>query len=344
MIRFKGLLLGTVCIAVLSGCTTYNDKFKNKKVANIGLFADSTITMLSDLNLSLKKEETILTRRFIEDGGAEEEAVKEMAGSLKRSLGNTVRYSIEIVNIAELDIAETNKIEIYADYLVKFRDTATAMESVDEELFDDTIEEIMEQEDFLKALRKAQPIMNMSIIEASLKAGDLIEAVQELSTKLDRRIDEEYEDIIRYRAKLEHEKFDIMTAFELIYDAYRDNEPNLDELRTSGVIWTPEIIPEGRPTREDLAKIGEHLQARMEALHLAQDMMKQNWDDYLAAHREVDQITDEIVKSVHEARILMLTWVRAHQKMSSGTVDSAKWFDIGEVTKSLIVTAPKAVL
>ena len=135
-----------------------------------------------------------------------------------------------------------------------------------------------------------------------------------------------------------------MMAFELIYDAYRSDVPNLQELRESGVIWTPEIIPEGRPSRDDLEKIGEHLHARMGALHSAQETMRPNWEDYLASHQEVDRISDRIIGNIHEARILMLTWVRAHHKMASGTVDPAKWFDIGEVTKSLISTAPKAVL
>lgn len=76
--------------------------------------------------------------------------------------------------------------------------------------------------------------------------------------------------IIRYRTILEREKFNIMTAFEIIYDSYRNDKPNLKELRSSGVIWTPEIIPEGLPTREDLKDIGEHLHNRMEALQAVQ--------------------------------------------------------------------------
>jgi len=64
----------------------------------------------------------------------------------------------------------------------------------------------------------------------------------------------------------------------------------------------------------------------------------------MATHKELDSIVDETIQSAHKARILLLTWVRAHQKMSSGTTDPAGWFDIGEVTKSLVKNAPGALL
>jgi hypothetical protein len=58
----------------------------------------------------------------------------------------------------------------------------------------------------------------------------------------------------------------------------------------------------------------------------------------------LNEIVDETIQSAHEARIIMLTWIRAHQKMSSGTSKPADWFDIGEVTKSLVKSAPGAIL
>ena len=343
MMNYFSLPMAAALIA-LCGCSTYKEKFQNKTIANIGLFADSTITMLGDLNLTLSREDTLLVRRFFDRTAPEEQLVIELDGDLKKVLGNMVRYSIEIVNIAESDGAETNKIVEYAEYIMQFKDSIIENELVDADAFDDTIEDVGTQTEFVEALRKAQPLLNAAVMAAALGVEEYITSVEALSKKIDDRIDGEYADIIRYRAKLEREKFDILTAFEIIYDAYRHPEPTLKELRESGVIWTPEIIPEGRPTRENLNDIGEHLQSRMRALQLVQEEMKPNWDDYVATHQELDQIVDKTILSAHRMRIVMLTWVRAHQKMSSGTTDPAKWFDIGEVTKSLIQGAPGAIL
>jgi hypothetical protein len=337
------VLLATLFIG-LPGCSSYKKKFKSKRIANIGLFADSTIAMLSDLNLTLSREDTILARHFFDTSAPEEQLVMEKNMDLKEVLGNVVRYSIEIVNIVEGEGTETNKVEKYALYVTKFRDSMIKHELIDEEMFDKTIEEIAQQTEMINALRLAQPLIDAAIMSAALGVDDLIYAVEDLSKKMDRRIDEEYSDIIRYRKKLEREKFDILTAFEIIYDAYRNDEPTLHELKESGVIWTPEIIPEGRPTRVDLQNIGEHLHSRIVALDTVQEKMRPNWEDYLSTHKEVDRISDNTILSIRQSRIVLLTWARAHQKMVSGTTDSAEWFDIGEVTKSLVKTAPKAVL
>ena len=338
------LILLAVATAITSGCASYRRNFQNKTVVNIGSFADSTITMLSDLDLTMSRDETLLVRRFIDESAPEEQLVNQLDAQLKLDIGNMVRYSIEIVNIAESDLTETNKIHHYADYLASFRDGLIVKHGVNFALFDNTIEEVMAQTEFLEALRKAQPLLNAAVMAGALDVDELIKAIEVLSIKVDQRIDIEYADIIRYRAKLEREKFDVLTAFEIIYDAYRLDEPNLEALRDSGVIWTPEIIPEGRPTRDDLKNIGEHLHSRLQALDIVQNEVRPNWEDYLSTHKELDSVADRTIQSAHEARILMLTWVRAHQKMSSGMTDPAGWFDVGEVTKSLIKNAPSALL
>ena len=340
----KPSLIFLLMIALLAGCASYKRNFQNKSVADIGMFADSTITMLSELNLTLNREETLLIRRFVDEEGEQEQLVQELADELKGGLENIVRYSIDIVNIAEMDGHETNKVHTYADYLVQFREDMLTNPEIDAEAFDNTIELVMEQEEFLEALRKAQPLLNAAILSSALRVDILIEELEVLAFEIDERIDEEYADIIAYRAVLEREKFDIMKAFQIVYEAYRLDEPNLQALSESGVIWTPEIIPDGRPSTEDLAKIGDHLHKRMQALQLIQEAARPNWEDYIATHKELDAIIDDTVAGIQQSRIVMLTWVRAHQKMASGTTDPAKWFDIGEVTKSLIKSAPGAIL
>ena len=338
------LILLATATTLLCGCTTYKKKFKNATTANIGFFADSTITMLSDQDMAITREEMLLVRRFLDETAPEEQRVKELNDGLRKVIKELVHYSIEIVNIAETDHPDGSKIEVYADYISKFRDGMLEHGIIDSSAFDDTIREVREQTEFLIALRKAQPLLNAAIMEAAIEIDSLIEATDTLSQKIDGRIDEDYEDIIRYRQKIEREKFDILTAFEIIYDAFRDDEPSLTSLRESGVIWMPEILPEGRPERTDLENIGEHLKARIDAFAAVQTTLQPDWDDYLSAHRELDRVTDKSIAGAKRARILLLTWVRAHQKMTSGKVDQAEWFNIGTVTKQLIMAAPATLL
>ena len=63
-IKLFSLILLSVA---LSGCATYKSKFHSKQVANIGYFADSTIAMMGDLDLTVDREDTLLVRRFIDN-------------------------------------------------------------------------------------------------------------------------------------------------------------------------------------------------------------------------------------------------------------------------------------
>lgn len=331
-------------LSLISGCASYEKNFKSQSVADIGFFADSTITMLGNLDLTLTREDTLLVRRFFHEHQPEEQVVIHMNKGLKKTLGNIVRYSIKIVSINESDISEAQKVQDYADYIVELRDDLQQVEKIDFQTFDDTIADIRQQEKLTEAIRRAQPLLNTAIMQAALQIEDFNDALEVLADKIDGRIDEEYADIIRYRAKLEREKFNIMTAFELIYDAYRQEEPNFEELRQSGVIWIPELIPEGRPTSEELRKLGSHLQDRMQALNGVQEAMQPNWEDYLATQNELEAIIDSKEQTALHARIIMLTWLQAHQKMASGVTSPAKWFDVGEVTKQLVTNASKSLL
>lgn len=331
------------CILLLSGCASYKKNFQDTSVANIGYFTDNTISMLSSLDIGVNREDTLLVRRFIDDESPEEQIVIDLNARLRQNLATMVRYSIMIVNIADAEGTDEEKVKRYADHLVEFRKENAGSSMISSNDFNTVIQEVREETELLNAFRKAQPLLNQAIMEAVWKVGELITAVNTLATELDQRIDVEYADIIRYTTKLEREKFDILKAFEIIYDAYRMEEPELSALRESGVIWRPEIIPEGPPTKEDLTAIGEHLHKRLLALHTVQEEIKPNWERYMSTHQELDVLTDRTINTANQFRIVLITWARAHQKMASGTTKPAEWFDLNETVKGLAKSAPGAI-
>jgi len=340
----KKLLAITCAALLLGGCASYNKKFKKGTVADIGFFADSTVTMLGGLDLQMGRNEALLTRRFFDRSEPEELKVMELDQQFQATIASLVEYSIKIVDIAESGVTEEEMIAKYADYLTQFRDHMQEHGLVEVEKFDHTLATVREQEKFLDALRKAQPLLNAAAMDAILNIDELITAIDALVDKVELKIDDEYEDIVRYRHILEDEKSDILRAFEIIYAAYKTDEPELSALRESGVIWMPEIIPEGIPTREELSKVGEHLEARLDAMHRIHQEVDPDWNDYLDTQKELKLIAKRSMTMVQKTQIMMLTWVRAHQKMAAGTIDPADWFDIGESTKNLLKAAPGAVL
>ena len=329
------LLAGALISFVLSGCATMNKKFTPQTKANIGFFADNTIAILSNVDLSIKRNEAVFSRRFFDENGSEEKRMGVLNNNMQIALYNIVDYSVTLVNMVESDRTEKEKVTAYADHLVRFKEDILYNTGMTSEQFDTEIKDIKSQPDFLSALRAAQPIISAAVIDAIMELKELTEAIETVADKMDAKIDEEYADIIRYQQKMEEEKSNILSAFEIVYDAYRTDKPNLSKLTESGVIWLPEIIPQGRPTRKDLQAILKHLQARLDALHTVQQEIQPYWEDYRATHRELDDLTDKIVDEIKNVRLILLVWVRAHQKMATGIVDPAEWFDINDVPAQL---------
>jgi hypothetical protein len=339
---------GIVSLLLLNGCSSvkkeYHEKFQNKTVASTGHFADSTIAMLSNLNLQFRPDDTVMVRRFIDRTAPEEIHAKELHDDMLDGISGIVWYSVKLVDINQTGHDEAERVSMYGEYLKTFKKRLLARGRCNEADFNTTIDNVLKQQTLLAALQVAQPLLNTMITDAALQIGELIDSVKVLSAAIDQRIDVEYAKIIHYRKTLEDEKFNILEAYELIYEAYRTPTPNLDKLRDSGVMWDPGIIPEGTPTRKDIQAIAEHLSNRLEALRAVQQEIQPDWDEYLKIHEELDRVAQKIIDDAVRARVLMLTWIRAHQSLSQGATEAAEWFDITDLGKQLIKDAPRTVL
>ena len=65
----------------------------------------------------------------------------------------------------------------------------------------------------------------------------------------------------------------------------------------------------------------------------------QNWGivaDPRPKEMNLFQLMDKAVERTNQVRLIMLVWSRAHQKMASGVVDPADWFDIKDAPALLI--------
>lgn len=335
-------------VLLVSGCTsmrkTYHEKFENKTVPSTARFADSTIAMLGNLDLQFKPDDAVLVKRFVDYTAPEEIHAKELHDDMLHGISSIVWYSVELVDINEAGQNEADRVVMYGAYLKKFRARLVEKGRCSGEVFDQTLEAVLKQETLLEALQSAQPLLNTLITDGALLIGELIDSVTTLSVALSARIDADYEKIIHYRKTLEREKFDILEAYEIIYEAYRSGSPDLTKLRASGVIWDADIVPEGEPTMEDIEKIGEHLRLRLTALRTVQQEIEPDWEEYLAAHQELDLLARKVNGDARRTRVLMLTWIKAHHSLTQGTIQAAEWFDINQLGTDLIKSAPKAIL
>jgi len=89
--------------------------------------------------------------------------------------------------------------------------------------------------------------------------------------------------------------------------------------------------------------IGAHIGKRLEVIHLIEQEIERDWNNYRETHRELDRLHEKAIEQNRRARLITLVWLRAHQKMASGVTSPAEWFDIKTLPGQLIKMGAKSV-
>ena len=327
----------------LSACAAIKGKFTPKTQANVSIFADTTISMLSKADLGFEKNEAIYVREFYDYEAEEEKRLFKNVAESRIFFRGIVKYSLELVVITETHDTAADQIKAYADYISSFDDTFVNKLGLEKDYYAKVIEEVRAQEEFMDALKKAQPLIYGASRYTYAILDEINNDIEALARKLDSKIDERYAEVIRYQKALETEKYAVLRALEEIYLTYKGDPGAFDRLIKSGAILKKEIIPKDRPSDEDLSQIAEHLATRLQRMHLIGTEIQPDWEDYRATHRELDRLQIQAIERVSTARLVMLIWLRAHQKMAAGVQSPAEWFNINDLPAQLFQMGTKAI-
>jgi hypothetical protein len=333
-------------VFLLSSCatmTSVSQKFTPQTKANIGIFADQTISMLSDANFGFARNESLYIREFFVPTDQEEQDVLELRKEAEAFFTRIVQYSLALVLIAETKVSESERVAAYHGYVSNMKTQTLENLKLGPDRYDDIIKRVGEAEKFLVALQMAQPIINAATryMHQILDRTDM--AIDVLTDKLDRRIDQEYAEVIHYQESLEEEKYNVLRSLSYLYGSYKGNMTAYEALAQSESIHKKDLITDPPPSDEDLIKIAEFLRNRLKTLHVIENEIKSDWDNYRAAHRELDNLHEKAKRDNSKARLIILVWLRAHQKMASGVASPAEWFDIKSLPANIINTGAKTI-
>jgi hypothetical protein len=333
-------------ISILSSCaaiTSTTKKFTPQTAANMGIFADQTISMLSDADFGFTRKQTLYTREFFDFNEKEEMEIRKLRHEADALFIRIIKYSLDLVLIAETKKTAADRVAAYSERVANMNNQVVEKIGVEPDRYDDIQKEVAKAEDFLDALRAAQPIINAAgrymhqILDRTDKAIDVV------VNKIDEKIEEEFAEVILYQEKLEDEKYSILRSLAYLYGSYKGNMEAYAALSKGESIYRKDLIPEPPPNDDDLKAIAEYLQTRLKALHLIETEIKHDWDSYRAAHSELDALHDKAKRDNSKARLIVLVWLRAHQKMASGVSSPAEWFDISTLPSTLFSMGAKAV-
>lgn len=341
LLPLKALLL-VLAVASVTGCASMKGKFSGKRVANVGLFADQTIAMLSSSDIGLDRQGTIQIRKFFDEKGTEEERFFELTNDVKKVLRGTIKYSITIVTIAETEKTEIDRIEAYAKYIKNVQQDTEKLLKLEPGHYDEILAEVEQQDTFLSAMQQSQPIFNAIGRYTQTLLEEIEEAADVLEKKLDNRIDEEYAEVIRYQQSHNREKHLVLRGLSDLDDAYRNDESAYKRLIQSDAIRNKKLIPQGMPTEEKLFQLTQHLLNRLAVMHKIWGKIETDWELYQKTHRELDESYFKVIEDINRLRLIMIVWLRAHQRMTSGITLPAEWFNVGDAPTELFKLGTKA--
>jgi hypothetical protein len=331
-------LAALVLAAMLSGCASVGGKFSSSVEANVSVFADNTITMLRDADLGFDRNDAVYVREFVNDvDGAEEQRLTQARRKLDAFFRDIVFYSLQLVAIAEAHDNDADRVAAYAELLKPSSDDDRVLEAlgVDEAEYLAILDEVGTQETFLDALKAASPIFTGVARYMDNIVTELAEATNVLADVLDARIDAEFADVIRFQEALEREKYTILLAMEALYDTNNGNAKAFERVRTSRAVQRRKLIPKGTPTEDQLHVLGEHLIERLDTLHRIEQEIEPDWKRYRATHAELQTLAQDAQERRARARLVVITWLRAHQKMAAGIENPAEWFDYKDAPSAL---------
>ena len=297
---------------------------------DFGIFTDSTVTMMRDVNFGFTRGAAIYTKEFISWGEPEEGQLKESSVNADKVLRGIVRYSLRLVAISESGGSESEQIKQYADYLQEVQAGIQKALNLPMDQFQKTIEAVRKQDSMMGALRTAQPIMNGMgrYMDQTLDQVDASAAT--LARKLEKKIDSRYSEVILYQQALDREKYTTLRALANIYKAIRKDPAAYDALLKSGEIRDASLIPKGKPTYNQFLAMSKYLMGKFDIMHTIQKEIEPDWQTYRDTQRELQKLEAQIHSEVKQFRLITMTWVRAHQKMASGKAKPAEWFDFSE--------------
>jgi len=332
-----------VLLFSLLACSTMGGKFTQTTRANMNVFADNTLSMLNEANFGFTKGNDLYTREFFYEEGPEEKALVESAKTAEQILETMLKYSLKLVAIVEANPTESDRVQAYANYLDKIIDQILSGLDMNSSHYEDLAIKIGEQEDLLDALRTAQPVI-YAIGRYMHQSLDLIEERLDIVlAALDQRIETEYASLIRYQEILEAEKYEVLAAMELVYLTSKGDMVAYERLKTNKHIISQKVIPDGTPNEDDIVNMAEYLQERLSNLLRVGNEIEPDWSFYRATHLELDDLYKTAQYEIRQIRLMTLVWIRAHQKMASGIVSPAEWFDISDVPALLLKMGTKSV-
>lgn len=330
----KAILI-VIAVALLAGCSFVSSTQR----LDLSPFAANTMALSEDVEYGLTEANRLVNLR---DYWHLPELTAHRAewSRVRRLINGVVAYSIEVTTLGNSTLSGPERCGALADYVDELarpviskgilRITPAGLDSI--------ITDIRSRKDLLDGLNGAQPIID----EVARIARNVFEEVHE-SLDLTARalmdaIDERNAKVVEWDKARKEIHYRIFDSFALLGDYRRGDDSALEKLFELDS-QLREYSASGRSlTGPEIDEIENRLVLKMNLTRDAGEIIAPDLERY---HREQVEAADLYAGAAHQlrrARVTIMVWLKAHQALSAGITDPAR-FNMFDLTKKAVGVA-----
>jgi len=320
-------------VFLLLGCTGCA-RFQSSKRMNLAPFAEDMIAVAGDIQYGLGQTNAIYLRGYAENP----EAVRmtAMAIKIRAIIRGAISYALEVVSLAGSRLTGPQRTLALGDKIEELMRPVVAPPAqvlkISPAELDTILIDVRSQTNLLDGLNAAQPVIN----EIARVSGEIFEdskqALDAAADAIQRQISEKVAPVRARDTMLRNYQLTGTSALGLIARHRHGDTAAMDTL----VILIPSVADiassEDGLTETELRAIEDRLIFALETVSNVRTQLAPDIELYWKQQAELEELVANFNAALRQARVAIIAWSRAHQRLASGITDPAE-IDIFGIAK-----------
>ncbi len=336
----------TAALALLVSSTGCSYFVATKKL-DMQPFAENTVTAIGEMRKIEAPPVWIRLRPyFAHPAVLEARATAKPLTDLVRAVNI---YSLQVVSLNEARITERTKVRELVRFLRGASQSALIKPQeageigLTPERFEEIVKNIDAQEEYMKALQQAEPIVN-AVLTRGLELADATDAaISRAANAVEADVQAEYKAMLANRQALLRLQERSIQSLALAESIGFGNDTATAELRKATPVLA-EYLPAGKtPSPKDQQATVASLSAQALRIKAALEQLDPQYQAYRESVLELDTLRARTTENAKLARSVLMLWARSHKNLARG-VEVPPMFDLARIVMNSAGTAAKGIL
>ncbi len=325
------ILVTTVFLLLCcAGCS----KFTASKRLNLAPFAEDMVAVAGDIQYGLGQTYIVYLRGYSDSPEAKH--LSALALKVRLLIRYSISYALEVVALAdsrmsgpERTLALSKKIDSLVRPVIQ---PPTAPLNFSEAELDTILASVRESKNLIDGLSAAQPIIN----EVARVSGEIFEntknALDETMAATQQKIDADIAPVLAQDAMMRDFQWRGVKSIELIVRYREGDTAAADTLLTLMPGLSDRVATKDGLSFEELTTIENRILFALRTFSEVREQLKPDIELYRKQQGELEEVIASFNTALRQARVAMIAWSRAHQRLAAGITDPAE-IDIFGIAK-----------